>query len=437
MNELKPLVDSINAQLDQIENHFASVTTNYTDQHYLNARQWNMPAVTSTTLSDSILVARELVTNSFSDSGVLGGLVNRPEYIEQLDLMLKHLVSHTLPQANKSATNIVHGVTAISNSLKHWSDSVELNIEKSELIELRTKVNDLVEEHSEAYSDISSLATDIRSTRTRIEHINSSALDVEEKVTLINKAHEELKSLPSTLHDLEMRKDELTQLHDGSMKTAGKLESDQKEMLDHLKSITQCHEDAALLVKQCRNARMLATAEGLSAAFEKKAQELKQTMSYWVIGLIIVLLFGASFGYSHAVQLSELLENEKVSDSRILIKTMLSALSLGGPLWFAWVATSQINKCFKLSEDYSYKASVARAYTGFQEESKLYEDEVSQAVFERTILAFGAPPLRLIDGAEHNSPVHEGLSTAANSGMFSWFSKKRNTQSDKPKENVA
>ena len=67
--------------------------------------------------------------------------------------------------------------------------------------------------------------------------------------------------------------------------------------------------------------------------------------------------------------MSELLiKPEKAAGSFIFLNILISVLSIAAPVWFAWVSTKQIGYCFRLSEDYGFKASIAAAYEGFRKE---------------------------------------------------------------------
>ena len=86
---------------------------------------------------------------------------------------------------------------------------------------------------------------------------------------------------------------------------------------------------------------------------------------------------------------------------------LLSLLSVGGPLWFAWVATKQLAQRFRLAEDYGYKASVAKAYEGYRKEAARLDPIFEARLFSSALTRLEEPPLRLIQGQIHGSPWHE------------------------------
>ena len=86
---------------------------------------------------------------------------------------------------------------------------------------------------------------------------------------------------------------------------------------------------------------------------------------------------------------------------------ILSILSVGAPLWFAWVATKQITQRFRLAEDYAYKASVAKAYEGYRREAAKIDPAFAARLFGSSLTRLEEAPLRLMEENSHGSPLHE------------------------------
>jgi hypothetical protein len=95
------------------------------------------------------------------------------------------------------------------------------------------------------------------------------------------------------------------------------------------------------------------------------------------------------------------------------MQIVLSALSVGAPLWFAWLATKQIGQRFKLAEDYAFKASVAKAYEGYRREAARIDIAFESRLFSSALARLEEAPLRLIGATEHGSPFHELISSDA------------------------
>ncbi|EPY4131494.1 hypothetical protein ACXDI5_000161 [Klebsiella variicola] len=95
----------------------------------------------------------------------------------------------------------------------------------------------------------------------------------------------------------------------------------------------------------------------------------------------------------------------------ITIRLFLSILSIGGPVWFAWLATKQIGQRFRLSEDYAFKASISRAYEGFRSEASRIDKNLEIKLLASALSRLDELPLRLVETETHGSPYHELLSS--------------------------
>ncbi|MFP1453590.1 hypothetical protein ACLB1N_32520 [Escherichia coli] len=88
--------------------------------------------------------------------------------------------------------------------------------------------------------------------------------------------------------------------------------------------------------------------KGLAGAFQDKAEKLNRSIRWWVCGLIGALVAGAAVGYTRLHALEAYLSNPDASGIKLAIQLLLSILSVGAPLWFAWLATKQIGQRFRL-----------------------------------------------------------------------------------------
>jgi hypothetical protein len=92
------------------------------------------------------------------------------------------------------------------------------------------------------------------------------------------------------------------------------------------------------------------------------------SMWAWVVGLVAALGIGSYIGAHRFEVLSAALQapnpnwGELPCKLSFLFFSFFSFLSVGAPLWFAWLATKQIGQRFRLTEDYALKATVAKAY---------------------------------------------------------------------------
>ena len=103
----------------------------------------------------------------------------------------------------------------------------------------------------------------------------------------------------------------------------------------------------------------------------------------------------------------------------IAVQSVLSLLSVGAPLWFAWLATKQIGQRFRLAEDYAFKASVAKAYEGYRKEAARIDPAFEHRLFDSALTRLDEAPLRLVETGTHGSPWHELANSDAVKRAFS------------------
>jgi hypothetical protein len=134
-------------------------------------------------------------------------------------------------------------------------------------------------------------------------------------------------------------------------------------------------------------------------------------MWVWVFGLVCSLVLGAFIGsnqlHNLAVAIGTASEQRTTLDGRIWIDLLLSVLSVGAPVWFAWVSTKQIGQRFRLAEDYGYKASISMAYEGYRREAALLDPVFQSRLFSSALTRLDEIPLRLVETDTHGSPWHE------------------------------
>ena len=173
------------------------------------------------------------------------------------------------------------------------------------------------------------------------------------------------------------------------------------------KQLSKNADDAKAVLERCETAYSAATSVGLAAAFGERSNELSKSMWFWVAGLVSALAAGSYFGSGQLHALSELFKIPNASTSVIVLNLMLSVLSVGAPVWFAWLATKQIGQRFRLAEDYAFKASISRAYEGFRREAARFDKDMEAKLLTSALTRFDELPLRLVETDSHGSPWHE------------------------------
>jgi len=345
---------------------------------------------------------------SYGDAAITEGLDNTIEnHVETINALAVIAKSHF----TNNATHLLHVVPNILLTLNTVFSDIDFELFSFENIQDKKLMP-------------RALSTRLRSTQKSLDEINESNITLKEKVTLINDAHEAAESLPTDLASLKDAKKKLNTLIDSaeseiaqSRKELEKIKTDTTEFknlaqkasedarLAKLDAISY-EKAAAKLVEQCDEALQITTTEGLAAGFDQKAKDLKRSIWVWIIGLLIALVAGAWIGTERVTALTQAL-NSELSAGQAILHVVMSVFSIGGPLWLAWISTQQINQRFKLSEDYYYKATVAKSFTGFKKLAERFDPETEKRLFNSTLDRLDEMPLRLINAKDYNSPWHE------------------------------
>lgn len=251
------------------------------------------------------------------------------------------------------------------------------------------------------------LARRLRSIQAEIDEIVPEKEELRKQITLIKEATETAESLPADLQSLaEARKKVDTIFLDSSEKYK-KIDENSMEAHQWTEYIKRQKEEADKLVAKCEEAYRITTTKGLAGAFTQRADRLSQSMWVWVVGLLIALLAGVYIGAHRFELLSKAIESNTPQWGSIWLQMVLSVLSLGAPIWFAWIATKQISQRFRLSEDYAFKASVAKAYEGYRKEAARIDEAFEARLFSSALSRLEEAPLRLVETETHGSPWHE------------------------------
>lgn len=250
------------------------------------------------------------------------------------------------------------------------------------------------------------MAKNLATLRKQLDEISIDKEDLVSKISAINDAHEAAELLPANLITLKDSNRKITELSEQSIKDSSKIDELKKESVKNEQNIKDKIDEADKLIKKCEEAYNVTTTKGLAGAFEERAHSLAWSMWVWVAGLLIALGIGSYIGSNRLEQLEKVI----TGDSHIgivVLQTFLSILSVGAPLWFAWISTKQISQRFKLAEDYAFKSSVAKAYEGYRKEASRIDPMFEARLFSNALFRLEEPPLRLVDDENHGSPWHE------------------------------
>lgn len=255
------------------------------------------------------------------------------------------------------------------------------------------------------------MARKLRSLQAEIDQLLPNKNLLATQINEIQQAHSVAESLPLDLQALAEARDRVIRLADESALSAGKALSDSAKADDELNTIKLTKIEADKLVAQCEEAYRITTTTGLAGAFDQRAKSLSNSMWGWVIGLIITLIVGTLMGSTRVELLSKSMVTPDPHWGVIWMHVVLSVMSIGAPIWFAWIATKQIGQRFRLAEDYAFKASVAKAYEGYKKEAARIDSSFEARLFSSALTRLEEAPLRLVEKETHGSPGHELLSS--------------------------
>ncbi len=266
-----------------------------------------------------------------------------------------------------------------------------------------------------------------------LSKIESEVNNIDEKIKTINDAYDAAENLPTSLGLLRDANVELTELKENSKEMHGDIETmkislesiydksseygkDIKVLADNTRNeasnyLANLAEEAQGYLDKCDEAFRTTTSKGLAGAFEERATKLNKSIQLWVMGLAVALVLGSVVGYFRLEALGVYLADANVSFFKVATQIVMSIMSIGAPLWFAWLATKQISQRFKIAEDYEFKASVSKAYEGYRREALSLDSDFASRLFGNALTRLEEPPLRFVEEQLHSSPIMEILNS--------------------------
>ncbi len=356
----------------------------------VSSGNWSFPGITRAELAERVADLRELVADAHNPSA------ESEKYIIGIVERLTFLIDHTVPQL---ASNAGAAVPALLITL----DAVEKGL--SPLLQ-DTKA--LALKNSQA---VKKTTIQVRSIETRLRELTPRTKSLEDMVSRIEKAYDAADQLPTDLETLAEAQGNVSELLNFAKTDKGTIEELLEAISDHEKDLRAKSKEADEVLEKCVSAYSSATSLGLAAAFSERSKALDWSMWGWVVGLIIALIVG---GLAGSIQLRNLAFELTKADANSLgigVNLVLSILSVGGPVWFAWLSTKQIGQRFRLSEDYAFKASISRAYEGYRREAARFDDGLERQLLSSALARLDEQPLRLVETNSFGSPWHELLAS--------------------------
>lgn len=383
--QLDQIVDELNAINEALKTAISTAAP-----LNVSGGNWSFPGISKGELSNRVTALHGLIADAEKPGE------GSEKYLTSVVERLEFLKNHTVPQL---ASNPGQAVPAFLITLEA--------IEKG-LSPIFTDSKALALKNSQA---VKKAANQVRSLETKLRALTPRTTTLDEMVSRIEKAYEAADQLPTDLESLAEAKSSVGELLDQAAAERGEIAKLLKAIRAHEEDLRSKSQEADEVLQKCVSAYSSATSLGLSAAFSERSKSLDYSMWGWVIGLIAALLVG---GFAGSIQLHNLareLYNPEAQSMSIGINLVLSILSVGGPVWFAWLSTKQIGQRFRLSEDYAFKASISRAYEGYRREAARIDEGLERQLLGSALARLDEQPLRLVESNSFGSPWHELLSS--------------------------
>jgi hypothetical protein len=368
----------------------ANVDAQVTHNDPFSNGSWSHPGLTKRELIEDAEKIIELIEARGGDE--LG------EYGDRLlsyESRIEQLIKNTIPQLRTGNCGTAVSVYLLTlQGLRKALDPVLIQDDPgkaaSDLKQIVKKLGDMKSKLSDLGPRVSKLDVMVE----EIEDAHEKALEAADQLpTDLRALSEAQESIEKLLKDAEQDQEHVLRIKE----TAEKLDSRLKEI----------DVNANKVLKECESAFSAATSVGLALAFSERASSLSESIRWWIFGLISALGAGFYLGSAQLHSLTDLFITPDVPTSLVLLNLLLSLLSVGAPVWFAWLATKQIGQRFRLSEDYAFKASISRAYMGFRREAADIDKDMEAKLMQSALTRLDELPLRLVETDNHGSPWQE------------------------------
>ena len=249
---------------------------------------------------------------------------------------------------------------------------------------------------------------------SRLQDLGPRLEGIGDKVSIIEGAYSAADQLPENLNTLRNARKDVGVIVDGVKIDQDKIRELKRGSEDIFESLKLIENKASAVLSECEKAYAASTSVGLALAFEERSKSLNASMWYWVGGLVISLSVGLYFGRGQVHSLLDVVSSPGSSVLVVFLNIIFSIMSIGAPIWFAWLATKQVGQRFRLSEDYAFKASISRAYEGYRREAaRIGGSDMEEKLLASALTRLDELPLRLVETPSYGSPWHELYSSGA------------------------
>jgi hypothetical protein len=397
---MHPTLELIKNELVQIAANVKSIVPSNEPFNVAHVN-WSFPGITRDELAQIATSLVELIEQRGSDE-----LKTNETLLADYVRRLSFLRSNTIQQL--WGGNALGAVSAYVITLSSLRNVLEAAIETDNV--------KIEAERIGAVKRLKHILKSLRAIEVRTSDVDSRSAQLNEMVARIEDAHEAADQLPTDLESLKELRTSLEGLLIDANADRNAISAKVSDINKIREQLDKSNIEATAILERCDAAYRATTSEGLASAFSVRSKKLNTSMWIWVGGLVTALLLGAIIGSHQLHNLSETINAQSSQAAQntgtIWIDLLLSLLSVGAPVWFAWISTKQIGQRFRLAEDYGYKASISTAYEGYRREAALLDPAFQARLFASALARLDEIPLRLVETDTHGSPWHELASSA-------------------------
>lgn len=381
---MHPAITALVSELNACQDYFRAAPFPQDAVFSVAHSNWSFPSITGADLVVVIEDTKHQLNDVAEDLGA------HVKYFEGFLPRLQYLRINTLPQIWGNAQA---GISALF---------ITLDVIKRAIPHV-SRVDDISARRSSAKQ--------LRSIELQLKNMGTRSKNIEGMMSRIESAHEAAEQLPEDLESLNDAREQVkTLLADAEKDRVHVLAAREAAELAQ-KELTRIAAEAQSVLQKAEHAYSANTSQGLAAAFADRSSKLGWSMWAWVVGLVLSLGLGSILGRSQLQALADLIKVPGASEAAIVLNLMLSVISVGAPIWFAWLSTKQIGQRFRLSEDYAFKASVSKAYEGYRREASRVNPDFESQLLQSALSRLDEQPLRLVEPASYGSPWHEVLAS--------------------------
>ncbi|WP_156924449.1 hypothetical protein [Derxia gummosa] len=381
-------LEKIKGQLNQIITQLQSSIPS--DEPFGNAHgNWSFPGLTRSELIEEAQAIADLI-EAYGGDDLRDNAARLQDYLRRLQFLQQNTVGQIWGNAAAAVPVYLFTLQGLRKALT------------------AVLVDD---EQVKAAVKLKKLGSQLRSLEARLNGLGPRTESLETMVGRIELAYNAADQLPTDLESLSEARKKIADLAKDAAIDQADIFRLKERAAEIDNELNMRADKAKVVLDRCETAYSAATSVGLAAAFSERSSALSKSMWFWVIGLMFALVAGGYFGSGQLHALSELLKIQNVSGLVLFLNLLLSLLSIGAPVWFAWLATKQIGQRFRLAEDYAFKASISRAYEGFRREAARFDGDMEARLLTSALTRLDELPLRLIEADAHGSPLHEFASS--------------------------